>query len=142
MIQLIPSKKRFDRDQIRIGTSLVPASLPGNTAALLTYFEQKLCDLKMSVGARVMKRNEAAVKSQIRVKDWFQPHRIAHLTPPSSPPSPPSLTLCPSRGRQRRAGGGAARCVRGCTQQPGGAAWTGREDGWLDGRSGGCRPVP
>lgn len=42
-----------------------------------------------------------------------------------------SLTLYPWRERQLRAGGGAARCGPGCSRQPGGEAWTVREESLL-----------
>lgn len=45
------------------------------------------------------------------------------------------LTLCPWRERRLRAGEGAGRCGPGCSQRPGGAASTVREDGLL-GRTG------
>lgn len=38
----------------------------------MTYFEQKLCDLKVAVGTSVMERNEAAAESEIRITGQIQ----------------------------------------------------------------------
>lgn len=40
----------------------------------MTYFEQKLCDLKVAIRTSVMKRNEAAAESGIRIKRAIQVH--------------------------------------------------------------------
>lgn len=44
----------------------------GFSSQTTTYFEQKLCDLKVAVGTSVMERNEAAAEPEIRSKGQIQ----------------------------------------------------------------------
>lgn len=89
---------------------------------MMTYFEQKLCDLKVAIGTSIMKRNKAAAESGIRIKKPIQVHVFVMTA---------CLTLCPWRERQPRVGGGAEQCGLGCSRQPGGAVWTAREESLL-----------
>lgn len=89
---------------------------------MLTYFEQKLCDLKVAIGTSIMKRNKAAAEQRIRNKKPIQVHVFVMTA---------CLTLCPWHEHQPRVGGGAEQCGLGCSRQPGGAVWTAREKSLL-----------
>ena len=97
-------------------------------SVLCSYFQQKLGDLEVAVGAGVVERNQAAAgkqDSQVNVTVLADDRwRFRGLFWKS-------LTLCPWRERQLRAGGGAARCGPGCSRQPGAVVWTVREESLL-----------
>lgn len=87
----------------------------------MSYFEQKLGDLKVSVGAGVVKRNQTATEETLELETLRLRDRQDFLW------ARKRLTLCPWRERRLRAGGAAERCGLGCIRQPGAAAWTVKE---------------
>lgn len=110
-------------------TFLTQASL----TLLSTYFKQKLGDLKVTIWAGIVKRNQATAGQDIRVKC----HILWLNDKPSVSYLKKCLTLCPWHEHQLHAGEGAERCAPGCSRQPGGGASTEREDSLLadtDGR--------
>lgn len=90
---------------------------------MMTYFEQKLCDLKVAIGTSIMKRNKATAESGIRIKKNYTSAHVFDMTA--------CLTLCPWHERQPRVGGVAEQCGLGCTRQPDGAVWTATEESLL-----------